>query len=247
MALDNPRYQLRTKTNGEFIVGELSLPFLLRRSARARTRITARLGSDGMLTITLPKRAGAEEVLAALCNKKRWLTELAYRLHQQEGVIKDIRDGRSILYLGELLEVVFLSGSSPACFLDNKGLTVTHPSNGHAAVLKQWLIQSAKDTINKRIRVHALKMGVSVRQVTLRDQKTRWGSCSTSGSISLNWRLVMAPPQVLDYVVIHELAHLQHMNHSKNFWSKVSQFFPDYKEARLWLKENAHLLRARTM
>ena len=79
--------------------------------------------------------------------------------------------------------------------------------------------------------------------ITIRDQKTRWGSCSGRGTLSFNWRLILAPPEILDYVVVHELCHLTHMNHSREFWDLVGSVIPDYKVRRKWLKENGHTLR----
>lgn len=85
--------------------------------------------------------------------------------------------------------------------------------------------------------------GGNYTSITIRDQKTRWGSCSGRGTLSFNWRLILAPPEILDYVVVHELCHLTHMNHSKEFWELVESVIPDYKTKRKWLKENGHTLR----
>ncbi len=84
--------------------------------------------------------------------------------------------------------------------------------------------------------------GGSYTSITIRDQKTRWGSCSSSGTLSFNYRLIFAPPAILDYVVVHELCHLTHMNHSKDFWNMVESVLPDYKERRQWLKEHGQEL-----
>lgn len=85
--------------------------------------------------------------------------------------------------------------------------------------------------------------GGNFTSITIRDQKTRWGSCSGRGTLSFNWRLILAPPEILDYVVVHELCHLTHMNHSREFWALVGSVIPDYKVRRKWLKENGHTLR----
>lgn len=85
--------------------------------------------------------------------------------------------------------------------------------------------------------------GGEYTSITIRDQKTRWGSCSGRGTLSFNWRLILAPTEILDYVVVHELCHLTHMNHSKEFWGLVGSVIPDYKARRKWLKENGHTLR----
>lgn len=84
--------------------------------------------------------------------------------------------------------------------------------------------------------------GGSYTSITVRDQKTRWGSCSSRGTLSFNYRLIFAPPAVLDYVVVHELCHLTHMNHSRFFWHMVEQIMPDYRICKQWLKDNGHLL-----
>ncbi len=102
---------------------------------------------------------------------------------------------------------------------------------------------AAKDYIPKRVEYYHTFTGGNYSKITIRDQKTRWGSCSSNGTLSFNFRLMMAPPRVLDYVVVHELCHLTHMNHSNDFWNLVGSILPDYREHRKWLKENGHSLR----
>ena len=95
-----------------------------------------------------------------------------------------------------------------------------------------------KETITKRVSYFARLMGVSYRNITIREQKTRWGSCSSEKNLNFNWKLILAPPEVLDYVVVHELCHLKEMNHSKAFWDEVEKVMPEYETYKLWLKEN---------
>lgn len=102
--------------------------------------------------------------------------------------------------------------------------------------------KAAKEYFPKRVAYyHALTGGVYTK-ITIRDQKTRWGSCSSSGTLSFNYRLMYAPPRVLDYVVVHELCHLTHMDHSKAFWTMVESILPEYKTYRQWLKEHGREL-----
>lgn len=114
------------------------------------------------------------------------------------------------------------------------------------AALEKRYRTAALDYIPKRVEYYAdnyrflLKNNYS--RITIRDQKTRWGSCSSKGTLSFNWRLMLAPPGILDYVVVHELCHLSHMNHSREFWQCVEAVLPDYKERRKWLKEHGHEL-----
>ena len=98
-------------------------------------------------------------------------------------------------------------------------------------------IRKAKETITKRVSYFARLMGVSYRNITIREQKTRWGSCSSEKNLNFNWKLVLLAPELLDYVVVHELAHRREMNHSKNFWKIVEAELPDYRERRRRLKE----------
>lgn len=108
--------------------------------------------------------------------------------------------------------------------------------------LEQKYRKAAKRYIYERVEYYIKFTGGSYRTIRIGDQKTRWGSCSSNGTLSFSWRLMLAPPRVLDYVVIHELCHLTHMNHSKEFWKMVESIDPDYKEHRRWLKENGNSL-----
>lgn len=100
----------------------------------------------------------------------------------------------------------------------------------------------ARRKIEERVAFYHPLTGGKYTSITIRDQKSRWGSCSSRGTLSFNYRLIFAPPAVLDYVVIHELCHLTHMDHSKNFWNKVADIMPDYRLQRQWLKDHGHEL-----
>ena len=99
--------------------------------------------------------------------------------------------------------------------------------------------------IARRAEEYARQMQVTYKRITIRDQKTRWGSCSVKGNLNFNWRLILAPAEVLDYVVVHELAHLKEMNHSGRFWKQVETVMPDFAKHRLWLKQNGDMLMGR--
>ncbi|MBO5564854.1 MAG: M48 family metallopeptidase [Lachnospiraceae bacterium] len=102
--------------------------------------------------------------------------------------------------------------------------------------------QAAKDYIPKRVAFFAEKMGLSYGKVFIRSQRSQWGSCSAEKNLSFNWRLMLSPPRIIDYVIVHELSHLLHMNHSRDFWKEVEKVLPDYRERDRWLKENGGLL-----
>lgn len=110
------------------------------------------------------------------------------------------------------------------------------------AALEQRYMDAARSYIPKRVAYFNTMTGGTYNRISIRSQKTRWGSCSSKGTLSFNWRLMLAPPAILDYVVVHELCHLKHMNHSAEFWNAVEKVFPDYRNARKWLKEHGNEL-----
>ena len=107
-----------------------------------------------------------------------------------------------------------------------------------SALERQHLQNKACVVIPRRVAYFADKIGVSYGRITLRQQKTRWGSCAANGNLNFNWLLILAPPEVLDYVVVHELCHRKEMNHSQAFWKEVEAILPDYREREKWLKDN---------
>lgn len=119
---------------------------------------------------------------------------------------------------------------------------VSDLTDAQRAALEKRYIEAAKEYFPKRAAYFAPITGGTYHRITIRDQKTRWGSCSTRGTLSFNWRLMLAPPAVLDYVVVHELCHLTHMDHSKAFWALVESACPDYRSHRKWLKDHGQTL-----
>ncbi|OEF97404.1 M48 family metallopeptidase [Desulfuribacillus alkaliarsenatis] len=109
-------------------------------------------------------------------------------------------------------------------------------------LFKQWYIKQGMQLLVERLDFYTKQMGVSPTKVVFKEQKKRWGSCTSKGAIYLNWRLMMAPITIIDYVIVHELAHLKHLNHSKDFWYLVQSILPDHKERRNWLKLNGATL-----
>lgn len=115
-------------------------------------------------------------------------------------------------------------------------------SEQQKAALEKRYRQAAKEYFPRRADYFAQLVGVSYDRIRIAEQKTRWGSCSSNRTLSFNWKLMLAPPHVLDYVVVHELCHLKEMNHSPRFWAEVEKIIPEYKEYRKWLKENGNTL-----
>lgn len=224
-----------------------SVPYRVLISNRARRlRVTV---ADGQVSVTLPRgvpRGAAEKMLR---EHAEWVLKQLTRAAQPRRPDKSLPPD-VILLRGEVVQVVVIEEPGRASRLrvedtaDRLILRVAPgEGKGGRALAVPWLKSRARAELSAAADQWAARMGVRFKSITIRDQKTRWGSCSNRGTLSFNWRLVMAPQAVQTYVVIHELAHLKQPNHSPAFWQIVAQHFPDYKKARAWLRQNAALLR----
>lgn len=209
---------------------------VLRRSARAR-RVTLRVsGSQGAATLTLPARLPLREALAFLASREAWLRDhlgrLPARLVPEPGLTIPIEGRPVTLLAGPGRRVVAGEG------------TLTLPESRFAPALAAWLKARARDRAAAACDRHAAALGARVTRLTLRDPAGRWGSCTADGAIMLSWRLILAPPDVLDYVAAHEVAHLAHLDHSPAFWAICRGLCPGMDGPRAWLKANGASLHA---
>lgn len=156
--------------------------------------------------------------------------EILFRvpLRTSEREIMRMAEEKSRWIITHYLEICAKKNSRPASDL----------SAVQRTALEKRYKEAARSYIPKRVAYYHDMTGGTYQRIAIRDQKTRWGSCSSKGTLSFNWRLMLAPPAVLDYVVVHELCHLTHMNHSPAFWQSVEAVCPDYRDLRKWLKEH---------
>ena len=214
------------------------IALVLRRSARAR-RFSLRVSRiDVQVTLTLPARARESEALAFARSQTEWLR----RALAQSPASERPAPGGSILFEGELRQIV--EGAVRAPRLDGGQLIVPPGADRLAARLEAFLKVCARQRLQAATEGYAAQLGRPFRRITLRDTRSRWGSCAQDGSLSYNWRLIMAPPGVLDYVAAHEVAHLEQMNHSPAFWAVVAGLRPGYAAERAWLKRHGSALHA---
>jgi len=179
---------------------------------------------------------------------RRWIATHQGRIRAQVAARSSrptLDRGRSILLRGEPHRVISLAAidgrRSATVDLVEGRLVVTSPPLGKrstAELLEQWFRAESRREIEARVALRSAEMALSAKRITIRDQKTRWGSASRSGTLSFSWRLVMCPPWVLDYVVVHELAHLKVSGHGRGFWRLVERHFPDARAARKWLRDH---------
>ncbi|MEX5728229.1 putative metal-dependent hydrolase [Rhodovulum iodosum] len=205
----------------------------IRRSGRAR-RYSLRISQlDGRVTLTVPDRAPLDEGLAFLREKEGWIRRHLGRRPDTAQV------GLGAELPVEGTQVTLVPGPGRAPRLELGQLVVPGPPEAAGARVRGFLKERARQRLAQASDRHAAALGRGYGRLTLRDTRSRWGSCSAKGDLMYSWRLIMAPPAVLDYVAAHEVAHLVEMNHSPAFWAIVARLCPDHAARRAWLHENA--------
>ena len=218
------------------LAGNPPIEVALRRSARAR-RLSLRLSQlDGRVTLTLPKAVSEAEGMAFLRAKETWLR--GHLARRDSPVI--IAPGARLPVEGHLCEV--RQGGGRAVRLQGAVLEVPGAVDAMAGRLRGGLRARARDRLAEASDRYAQKLGRRYDRITLRDTRSRWGSCTHDGGLMYSWRLIMAPPEVLDYVAAHEVAHLAEMNHSPAFWAVVERLYGDWRGPRRWLHQDGKRL-----
>jgi len=207
------------------------------RPARVK-RYLLRLQPDGSARLAIPRRGSRAEAIRFLERSEAWLRRRQEQWRAQAATRAPWGDGAVFLFRGEpvRLQVEISEGVATLSFADQVARNVDVASD-YRPVMHAHLRRLAERELPVRTRELAHEHGIAIQRVTVRAQKSRWGSCSARGTISLNWRLIQAPPFVLDYLIVHELMHRRQMNHSARYWKLVAAAFPRYREAEAWLKK----------
>lgn len=228
--------QALTLPNGDTIVYQLE--------RRSRRTIGLKITDDG-LVVHAPRRIFEFELNRILQEKAQWILNKLEARKQNYVPPMTWQSGEDLLLLGNLIELqISTDTKQKQPHFSNNVLTITAlQASNHAdfqASLQrkviQWYKKQAEPDFIRRLEIFAAKLGVPTPPLALSNAQARWGSCSSRGEVRLNWRLLQAPPHIINYVVCHELAHLKEMNHSARFWAIVESIFPDYKRAEKELK-----------
>jgi predicted metal-dependent hydrolase len=218
---------------------EPGIEYAIRRSDRAK-RVRVTVDPTRGVEVVLPRRAAEREAAAAVRELRPWIerrmTEIA---RTREAVAAR---GDTVPYLGEALQLVPQRGRTR---VHRRGSVLLVPGGGgedHRPALERWYRRAARTEIAPRLTWACEHAETSFSSLTIRGQRTRWASCSPTGAMSFNWRLLLAPEPVLDYVVWHEVCHLQVMDHSPRFWALLARHCPDYREHSRWLRRNGGTL-----
>jgi predicted metal-dependent hydrolase len=214
------------------------IEYTVRRSPRARNvRVTVDAARG--VEVVLPRRAPEREAAAAVRELRPWIERRVAEAARARAAVA--ARGSTVPYLGALLTLVAEPGRVR---VHRRGSELLVPAEGteRLPALERWYRRAAREEVARRLDRACGLTGYSYSRLTIRGQKTRWGSCSREGAMSFNWRLLLAPEPVLDYVVWHEVCHLEVLDHSPRFWALLGRWCPGYREPLRWLRQNGATL-----
>ena len=210
----------------------------------SRKTISILITQDARVVVRAPLRMPRREIAGFVGQKRRWIEEKLELMRRRAALHQpaEPKSGEEFLYLGRRL---MLAVSDKAERIEAVGGTLAFPKAWLPDAdrrLRQWYCRQAAAVLDERLALWRDRTGISHSSARLSDARKRWGSCSSRGRLNFAWRLIMAPVDVIDYVVVHELVHIEHLNHSRAFWARVGEILPDYREKMRWLKDNSGLL-----
>ncbi|MGC9965885.1 MAG: SprT family zinc-dependent metalloprotease [Syntrophobacteraceae bacterium] len=223
--------------------------YQIRKSARRKT-ISITVHPDNRIVVSAPASCSKKNILLFVEKKSDWIHGAiqANLQRARQNRQRRFETGEKLLFLGREYILRVDRGSPPDVFLTGGFICVRLASEGAPEPLEvknhllEWYVARALDKVKEKLPHYADWIGVNPHFVTIKSLKSRWGSCSVHGRISLAWNIIMAPEAVLDYLVVHELCHMVHHNHSAHYWDLVASILPDHRQSRKWLRENGGLL-----
>jgi predicted metal-dependent hydrolase len=210
----------------------------VRESARAR-RLTIKVSPDSLPEVVVPVGTRQREIERLLRRNHDWIARKLAELEQRAANAALGLDRPGIVWLhGDALPIEHRpAGRSVARLVDGR-LAVGGPAAAAGTAIERWYRRTARRRLGDAVRVEAALLGVSAGPISVRDPRTRWGSCSPQGALAFSWRLLLAPREVLDYVVVHELCHLRELNHSPAFWRLLDEARPGWRSQVRWLRDH---------
>jgi len=223
----------------------MDLPYEIVRSSR-RKKLTITVERDRSIVVHAPVGASDEAIRNAVESKRQWLFEKVGHAQKYQDLPhppgKEVANGESALYLGREYRIEIADTESGAVEFSRKFRIPPMQQTKRRGVLKAWYLERARETIIPRAERHARDLGVTAGAVNIVDNRYRWGSCTVKDNVNLNWRLIKAPMFVIDYVIVHELAHLLESNHTPRFWNIVRAKVSFAEKAKAWLKQHGQML-----
>lgn len=223
----------------------MELHYTVQRSAKRR-KLTITVERDRSVVVHAPEGTSDERIAQIVASKRQWIYEKISHTQKYQDLPhapgKEIVSGESLLYLGREYRVEVVNSELSEIKFDQRFFIPAAQVPRQAEALRDWYIERAKAKIVPRVKYYARQLGVKVAQVRIVDNRYRWGSCTLNDNVNFNWRLIKAPMFVIDYVVVHELAHLIEANHTAEFWNIVRAQSPTMEKAKTWLKDHGQLL-----
>jgi len=208
-----------------------------------RKRLTITVERDRSVVVMAPLGTSPEKIREVVESRKIWIYEkLQHPQKYDPAPKKEFVSGETVLYLGRNYRLEIQKGTEESIRFQGKFIVTGISPDRAATLFREWYVSKARKKIIPRVKQHALNLGVAVNKVMVSELKYRWGSCTPSDSLNFNWKLIKAPMFVIDYVIVHELAHLLEQNHTARFWSIVQIQVPGYAKAKEWLKQHGDIL-----
>ncbi|WP_291927534.1 SprT family zinc-dependent metalloprotease [Candidatus Thioglobus sp.] len=204
-----------------------------------RKTLSLQINQNAELIVRAPNRLSVKKIEQFIDEKSDWIDKKSSSMHANKPRKPSYTEGKKFLYLGNEYPLNIDTANAKGLRFD--GQTFSLSTGGKQEFLAYYKAAFKKIAL-PRLEYYAKKHHLNYNQVRLKTQKTLWGSCSSANNINLNYLLIMAPMSVVDYVIVHELCHTIHKNHSKDFWHLVGQILPNYKASKSWLKEHGHKL-----
>ena len=211
-----------------------------------RKKLTITVERDRSIVVKAPTGTSIEKIQEVVESRKLWLYEKTHHEQKYHPPLhppgKELVNGESLPYLGRSYRLELSDSNNEIQFISNRFFVPKAQAHQRGDIFKSWYIQQAKEQILPRVKVNARRMGVEFNLAKITDSKYRWGSCTPKNNVIFNWRLIKAPMFVIDYVIVHELAHLLESNHTSIFWNIVAVQVPNYQLAKNWLREHGNVL-----
>jgi predicted metal-dependent hydrolase len=210
-----------------------------------RKTVGLEVTSEAILIVRAPRNLSRKEISEIVYKESRWILKKQQFFRENHSKIreKDFVEGEEFLYLGRSYRLRIASNTGHAISVDDNFIYLSGDSIGNGReVIQNWYKGRAYEIVSQRAAYYSYVSGIKFNRINITNAKKRWGSCGPNGNLNIAWRLVMAPVTVIDYVIVHELSHIDIRNHSKEFWRRVGRIIPDYKSDEKWLRDNGHFL-----
>ena len=209
-----------------------------------RRTATISIERDSSVLVRAPEGISTDKLDNIIEQKKLWIYEQSKEKKETSSpkMIKEFVNGETVFYLGNRYTLDIVTSDEDFVEIDGRFITCGSTREKAKEVFINWFLNKANETIPSRVDYYADRVGVDYKSISISALKYTWGSCSPSGALNFNWQLIKAPSYVIDYVIVHEVAHLLELNHTAKFWQIVKTQLPHYLKSKAWLKENGRML-----